>query len=97
MADFERGIIAVTFAANQVVACFEVPILEDDITEDNETFEIYAIPTVGGIPIPSVDGMPIVISVCIRDNDSVWSWNACTVACISLFLLYRCDIQVRRT
>ena len=84
MADFERGIIAVTFATNQVVACFEVPILEDNITEDNETFEISAVPSVGG--------MPIVISVCIRDNDSMWSWNVCTIACVSLFVLYRCEI-----
>jgi len=59
------GTILVTFAANQAVACFEVPILEDDITEDNEIFEVSAVPSVGGIPI--------VISVCIRDNDSMLS------------------------
>ena len=63
-ADFDMGTVLVMFAANQAMVCFEIPILEDDITEDNETFEISAVPSVGGTPI--------VISVCIRDNDSMF-------------------------
>lgn len=62
MADFDMGTVVIMFPANQEVVCFEVPILEDDITEGNETFEISAVPSVGG--------SPIVLSVCIRDNDS---------------------------
>ena len=62
-ADFDVGPSQITFSAGERTACFDVPILEDDITEgDNEIFEIVATPSVGGTPI--------VISVCIRDNDS---------------------------
>lgn len=62
-ADFDVGPSQITFSAGERTACFDVPILEDDITEgDNEIFEIVATPSVGGTPV--------VISVCIRDNDS---------------------------
>ena len=37
MADFDVGTPQVTFAAGVETVCFNVPILEDDITEDNET------------------------------------------------------------
>lgn len=61
-ADFNAGSSQNTFAVGVETICFNVPILEDDITEDNEIFEIVATPSVGG--------SPITISVCIRDNDS---------------------------
>ena len=62
-ADFDVGPSQITFPVGVRMLCFDVPILEDDITEgDNEIFEIIATPSVGG--------SPTVISICIRDNDS---------------------------
>lgn len=61
-ADFNAGPSQITFSVGESTVCFDVPILEDDITEDNEIFEINATPSIGG--------SPTVISVCIRDNDS---------------------------
>lgn len=61
-ADFDVGTLQIVFPVGVSTVCFNVPILEDDITEDNEIFEISATPSVGG--------SPTIISVCIRDNDS---------------------------
>jgi len=62
MADFAEGSTQITFPVGVRTVCFNIPVLEDDITEDNEIFEIVATPSVGG--------SPTTISVCIRDNDS---------------------------
>ena len=90
-ADFNAGGLQITFLVGVRTVCFDVPILEDDITEgDNEIFEIAATPSVGG--------SPTVISVCIRDNDSkapvylyITVLDTYVHACI-----YRCDNRVYR-
>lgn len=60
-ADYSAGPSEIMFPVGVRRVCFDVPILEDDITEENEIFEIIATPNVGG--------SPTTISVCIRDND----------------------------
>ena len=63
-ADFNVGPSQITFPVGVRTRCFDVAILEDDITEgDNEVFEITATPSVGG--------SPATITVCIRDNDGM--------------------------
>lgn len=83
------GPTQITFPVGARTVCFNVPILEDDITEDNEIFEITATPSVGG--------PPIVISVCIRDNDGKESLATYCVSqaltCIHVYIS-RGDIQI---
>jgi hypothetical protein len=74
--DYQTTNGVITFAPGEVLKQIPVPILEDALVEQDETFRISLVGSSGGVPL----GGQSETTVVIRDNDTAFDFEATTFA-----------------
>ena len=66
--DYDSGTYTVTFLAGETTVSFDVPINDDNLSEDNEAFQLIIMSR--SLPDNVIRGNPGKVEVTILDNDS---------------------------
>ena len=81
--DFDADPITLSFTANDSTAVASIPILNDAIVEDTETFQFL---TVAGNSVLDIDVSQAQGSLTILDNEGAYTHQSCTCTLLDLYL-----------